>query len=172
MNAAPSDPASLQNLYDLITPPPVPWCPPAPGWYVVGGVVLLLALWAGRVWWRRWRAATSRRLALAELRRLEARAGDAAQRASALQELPVLLKRTALAAFPRQEVASLSGNAWLAFLDRTGHTSAFTHGLGQLLPVLSYDPDAAGRLAAYEVTELFDVVATWIQHHAVAPTAG
>ena len=53
-----------------------------------------------------------------------------AYRRAALQELATadagaisaILKRTALAAFPREQVASLSGAEWLAFLDRTGGT--------------------------------------------------
>ena len=96
-------------------------------------------------------------------------AADEAQRGPALRELPELVKRTALAAFPRQQVASLSGAAWLEFLDRTGHTDAFTHGRGQLLPVLSYDPHASSRLEAQEVEELFSVVHRWMRHHVASP---
>jgi hypothetical protein len=167
MSAAAADPTSLENLYDIIPPPPVPWWPPAPGWYVVGVVVLALAVWAGWSWWRRWQAAAYRRAALAVLQQLKTRAADEAQRTSALRELPELVKRTALAAFPRQQVAALSGVTWLAFLDRTGHTNAFSHGRGQLLPVLSYDPHAASRLDAQSVDELFSVVSHWIQDHSV-----
>jgi hypothetical protein len=167
MSTAPSDPTSLENLYDIVIPAPVPWWPPAPGLYVVGAVVLALAVWAGWSWWRRWRAAAYRRAALAALQQLKARTADETQRAPALQELPELVKRTALAAFPRQQVAALSGVAWLAFLDRTGRTNAFSHGQGQLLPVLSYDPHAASRLDAQSMDELFSVVAHWIQDHSV-----
>src|SRR5262245_21438605 len=151
--AAPTDPTSLQNLYDIITPAPVPWWPPAPGWYVVGGVVLILVVWAGWRWWKHWQAAAYRRAALTELQQLKMRTIDNVQRVPALQALPALVKRTALVAFPRQEVASLSSTAWLEFLDCTGHTDAFTRGRGQLLPVLSYDPHAASRLAAQDMAE-------------------
>jgi hypothetical protein len=161
----------LQNLYDIITPLPIPWWPPAPGWYVVGGVALALAVWAGWCRWRRWQAAAYRRAALTELRQLQARTADNAQRVSALQELPALVKRTALAAFPRQAVASLSSTAWLEFLDHTGHTNAFTHGRGQLLPVLSYDPHAASRLNVQDIAELFSVVSDWMRHHSQAAVA-
>ncbi|OEU81647.1 MAG: hypothetical protein BA873_04010 [Desulfobulbaceae bacterium C00003063] len=37
-----SDPASLENLHDIIPPQPIPWFPPAPGWYALGISVLLL----------------------------------------------------------------------------------------------------------------------------------
>lgn len=171
MSVAPADPTSLENLHDIILPPPVPWWPPAPGWYVVGSVVLVLAVWAGWHGWRRWQAAAYRRAALTELQRLKAQTADDAQRSLALQELPALVKRTALAAFPRQAVASLSSTAWLEFLDHTGYTRAFTNGRGQLLPALSYDPHAASRLDAQEVEELFSVVSGWIRHHSLAPEA-
>jgi uncharacterized protein DUF4381 len=171
MAAAPTDPTSLQHLYDIITPPPIPWWPPAPGWYVLGGAALVLAAWAGWRGWRYWQAAAYRRAALSELQQLKTRTADNVQRVSALQELPALVKRTALVAFPRQEVASLSSTAWLEFLDRTGHTDAFTRGGGQCLPVLFYDPHAASRLASQDTAELFRVVAHWMRHHSHAPEA-
>jgi hypothetical protein len=158
---------SLDRLHDIVVPPPVPWWPPAPGWWVVGALALALgAIGAWRAW-KAWRAAAYRRAALAELRGLEARSADAARREAALREVPALVKRTALAAFPRPRVASLSGAAWLAFLDRTGRTDAFTRGGGQVLPALAYDP-AAARMDATAAGELFRIVRTWIGTHDVA----
>jgi hypothetical protein len=165
MGAAPADPTSLDNLYDIVMPLPVPWWPLAPGWYVVGGVVLALVIWAVWKGWKRWQAAAYRRAALAELQRLQARTADDAQREFALQELPELVKRTALAAFPRQQVASLSGASWLEFLDHTGHTNAFTHGQGKRLPALAYDPHTAGRLDAHDAGALCNIISRWIRGH-------
>jgi hypothetical protein len=163
--AATADPTSLDNLFDIVLPPPVPWWPPAPGWFVVAGVLLLLVLWIARRAWKRWRAAAYRRAALAEWQQLKARAADPEQRQAALRYLPELLKRTALAAFPREEVASLSGMDWLRFLDCTGHTNAFMHGRGRLLPDLAYDPQAAAHLDTATVEELFGIVRRWIRGH-------
>ena len=47
------DPSSLDNLFDIVVPPPVSWWPPAPGWYVVGGLAIALAVWAARRGWQR-----------------------------------------------------------------------------------------------------------------------
>jgi hypothetical protein len=169
--AASVDPTNLENLYDIVTPPPVPWWPPAPGWFVVGGVVLVLI---ARVAWRAWKrrqAAAYRRAGLAEWQRLKVMAADPGQREAALRQLPELMKRTALAAFPREEVAPLSGSAWLRFLDRTGHTDAFTHGCGQLLPDLSYNPQATADLDAATVEALFAIARRWIRGHSTAAAA-
>jgi hypothetical protein len=153
-----------------VVPPPMPWWPPAPGWFVVGGVLLVLVFWGAWRAWRRWRAAAYRRTALAEWRQLKARAADPRprEREIALRQLPELVKRVALAAFPREAVASLSGEAWLRFLDRTGHTDSFTHGRGRLLPELAYDPRLAARLDASTVEDLFRIVQRWIRGHSTA----
>jgi hypothetical protein len=95
-------------------------------------------------------------------------AADPGHREAALRHLPELVKRAALAAFPREVVASLSGVEWLRFLDRTGHTDAFTHGRGQLLPELAYDPRLAAQLDAAAVEDLFCVVRRWIRGHSTA----
>jgi hypothetical protein len=88
-----------------------------------------------------------------------------------LRQLPELVIRTALAAFPREAVASLSGIAWLRFLDRTGRTDAFMHGRGQLLSELAYDPRLSAQLDPAAVDELFTVVRRWIGEHSTAVEA-
>ena len=81
------------------------------------------------------------------------------------------MKRTALAAFPREAVASLSGMEWLRFLDRTGHTDAFTRGPGGILSELAYDPKLATRLDTAAVEALFRLVRRWIRGHSTAAEA-
>ena len=165
MSTTAADPTSLENLFDLVVPPPVPWWPPAPGWFVVGGMVLVLGFWGAWRAWGRWRAAAYRRAALAEWRQLKAQAADSGHSEIALRHLPELVKRVALAAFPREAVASLSGETWLRFLDRTGHTDAFTRGRGQLLPALAYDPRLVAQLDASTTDDLFRIVYRWICDH-------
>jgi hypothetical protein len=140
------DPASLDRLHDVVAPLPVPWWPPAPGWYWVLGTLMLLlvvALVRGLLSWQRNRY---RREALAEWRRQETLLRDPSQRTVALAGLAELIKRTALSAFPREQVASLTGPDWLAFLDRTGSTKDFTAGPGEILEKAAYDPRTASEL--------------------------
>lgn len=153
-----SDPTSLQRLHDIIVPPPIPWWPPAPGWLWLLALValLLLALLVrGLV---RWQKNRYRREALAELKRLLTQ-GDSA---SALAGMSELLKRTAVTAFPRGEVARLTGPEWFAFLDRTGGTR-FSSSLGEGLEQSVYlgSQDAADPALAAEVRR-------WIKRHQVA----
>ena len=103
------DPASLENLRDIVAPPPVPWWPPAPGWVFLLTVLGLIAVLVAVRGWRRWRADAYRRAALRELRGAES-----------IGMIAELLKRAALAASPRTQVASLTGSAWVNWLAQTG----------------------------------------------------
>lgn len=160
-----TDPASLENLHDIVVPGPVPWWPPAPGWYVVAFGLLLFLSWMGWKILRDRRANHYRRVALGELQRLRSLAAVAATREQALQQLPGLLKRTALAAFPRTEVAALSGDDWLRFLDRTGQTDAFTRGAGRRLSIVAYDPQRGASFSAADLEGLLEVSRKWILNH-------
>jgi len=134
----------LQGLADIVTPLPVSWLPQTWGWAVLGVVLLILLSWI--LWrWRRAREANRyRREALAELEGLKDVTG-----------IPPLLKRTALAAWPREKVASLSGAQWVAFLKVSGP-------LADLLNDAEYRnvsvPDKEARAAAKR----------WIEGHRVS----
>jgi hypothetical protein len=93
------------------------------------------------------------------------------RRAQALSEIPVLLKRTALSAFPRSEVASLSSEKWLAFLDKTMGGKDFTEGEGWLLAELAYAPvQRAAQLTDEQIGILFHLVRRWIKGHVAVHT--
>ena len=154
-----SDPASLDNLRDIVTPDPVSWWPLAPGWWVVilaGCLLAAIGAWRGV---SRWRANAYRREALAKLGSAES-----------IADVACLLKRTALGAYPRSSVASLTGEAWCRFLTESSREpmpqdvskaltrDLFRHG----------DSDASDSLRSYAVS--------WIRNHRLAsvsrPTRG
>lgn len=141
----------LADLRDIHLPEPVSWWPPAPGWWLL--VLLALALLAVLGWWlrRAWRRHRRRARVEAELDALLAahRAGGDARALAA--GVSLLLKRVALARWPRPEVAGLSGADWLAFLDRTGGHGDFADGPGRALARAGYgapEPVEAEALGA------------------------
>lgn len=152
------DPSDLSNLRDIVLPPPVSYWPPAPGWWVLAVLLAaLLALLLVRQLIRH-RHDAYRREALRELAALPAPLD-----ASGAQALSAILKRTALVAFPRSDVAGLTGAAWLRFLDTTGRMQAFERGPAAPLPQIalgaSVDADErAIRTAAHD----------WIRRHRAA----
>ncbi|MBI1195228.1 MAG: DUF4381 family protein [Gammaproteobacteria bacterium] len=120
--------ADLSQLRDIHLPAPVPWWPPAPGWWAVAAATLLTVALAWILYRRhrqnRWRRSALAALALVRESLPEHQTG----------QLSVLLRRVAISRFPRQEVAGLTGQDWLAFLDRTlDGGDAFRAGAGRVL---------------------------------------
>jgi cbb3-type cytochrome oxidase subunit 3 len=159
--------SGLEKLHEILLPEPVSWMPQTIGWYVVFGLVLLVVGWWVYRSLRRFQKNRYRRLALAELAVIERELQQPERRGKALAEIPFLLKWTALAAFPRIDVAGLSGERWLAFLDKTMGGKGFTEGVGCLLPELAYG--LALRIADISdetIYKLLHLVRRWIKMHA------
>lgn len=125
-------------LRELHLPPPVGWWPPAPGWWLLAALFLCALGWLLWRAWQNWRRAAPRRLALAELARLQ-RTWQNERDVSALgARLSPLLRRAMLAYAPRAQVAGLTGQAWLAWLDRGFDDRPFSTGPGRCLESLPY----------------------------------
>ena len=136
-----NDQYSLDKLRDIVIPEPPPLWPLAPGMWVLIGLALLTLL---LIAWQ-WRAARRRNA--------YRRAGlSLLNSASSARDVSVLVKRVALAAFPREAVASLYGKEWAAFLNRTCPRGDFS-ALGMT------DPDAIPD------STVMSLAATWIRHH-------
>ena len=144
-----ADPADLSNLRDLALPAAVSWWPPAPGWWIVAAAGIAIAAMASASAVARHRRNAYRREAL---------------RALASADLPAIsaiLKRAALTAWPREQVAGLSGAAWLSFLDRTGRTTAFTSGAGRDLEAASF----GGTVSTDAAEAVRQAARTWLRSH-------
>ena len=111
----PADP--LAALRDIHVPDPPEFWPPAPGWIAVCILVAAAVLAAAIIAARRWRAGWARREALAGLRALRARHQAGASGAEIAVELSTLMRRAALARHPREEVAGLTGERWITWLE-------------------------------------------------------
>ncbi|KPK14138.1 MAG: hypothetical protein AMJ67_16675 [Betaproteobacteria bacterium SG8_41] len=143
---------ALEGLNDIVVPEPVSLLPQAPGWIALGVVAIALLVTFAVLALRRYRRNAYRREALMLVE------------ATPLDSLPALVKRVALAAAPRAEVASLTGDDWLAFLDRSYGGDGFSDGPGRALASLSFEPSAIDQRSS---ADLRDLVATWIRKHRV-----
>jgi hypothetical protein len=153
-----SDPASLSNLRDLALPHPIAWWPVQPGWWIIFAGLLALAAFAGFKGLRAYHADAYRRMALAELEEMRRRPPGALA-----PVLAALIKRTALAAFPRDQVAALTGDEWFEFLDRTGHRNVFSGGTGTALLRASVDPKRV--LSEDEAKQALAAARYWVRRH-------
>ena len=104
----PNAPDPLQDLRDVHMPDPISWWPPAFGWWMIMGLLIIggsLIIW---VWAYRQRT-RPRRLALAQLKDVKQQYAAHVDDHWAITQLSHLVRRVALAAFPRSHVAGLSG---------------------------------------------------------------
>jgi hypothetical protein len=133
-------------LRGLHLPDAIGWWPLAPGWWVLAAVLLVGAVLLVRAWLARRAHSAARRRALRkleEIRSAYAYHGDPVVFGAEVSEL---LRRAMLAYAPRGEIAGLTGDAWLAWLDRDLDESRFLRGAGRVLIELPYrNPETAAK---------------------------
>jgi len=149
-------PQLMELMHGLVMPDPVTWLPVTSGWRILFAwllAVLIIVVWYGLMRRRRNRY---RREALAALKSIDSESElgpfEMAQR------IAMLLKRTALAAYPRSQVASLSGSEWAEFLIASANKDRQITETAELLAGAAYRPDADGRL-------LSGPARRWIRKH-------
>ncbi len=125
-------------IRDLHLPQAIGWWPLAPGWWVL---IVLAVIGLGYLLYRayrKWCWNAARRIALAELARVKGEYASGMDAVTLAIELSELLRRTMLAYAPRAEVARLTGQRWLQWLDRGFDDQPFSTGSGQSLETLPY----------------------------------
>lgn len=165
-----TDPASLQNLHDIVMPGVVSWWPVASGWYVLSSLVLITVAWFGYSSLKDWVNNRYRRTALNELRLLATGICNEGEHDSSLRQIPVLLKRAALTAYPRRQVASLSGKNWYDFLNSKVKEPVFTESVIAVLDLVSYSKGDLETLDPGASKALLNASKYWLQNHQVVAT--
>jgi len=147
----PSAPAPNLELRDIHLPDGITWWPPAPGWWLLlFSMVLLILLTVYII--RRIKARRLHKAALQEFKTIQQAYAQHADDQQLVTALSIWLRRVCLSFYPRVEVASLTGPAWLVFLDtglaKTNQPARFSEGPGQVLisapyqAVVQVDTDA------------------------------
>lgn len=143
----------LSDLRDIHLPDPGGFWPPAPGWWVLLAVGLIVIAGSILILYRRYRRNRWLGLALAELAELER---TARQDHRWFTDMNRLLKRSARVRFPERHPDSLSGHAWIDFLSETcpgnsaRHTPVFTALVeSSWRPETNGDPDQILATAKY-----------------------
>lgn len=148
-------PQLLDRMHELALPEPVSWIPQTPGWWVL--LAWLLAMAAFGAWQigayrhrNRYRREALRRLAMIE--------SQAGRRPGTAAQIAGLLKRTALVAYPRRQVANLYGADWAQFLCQSANDDAQVVAAAHNLAMAAYQPDVDGAA-------LCQPARRWIQLH-------
>jgi hypothetical protein len=152
------DPTELP-LRDLHLPDPIGWWPLAPGWWFLIALAAAGLGWLLLKAWRRHQFNAPRRYAIRSLARVEAEYLTHRNPVLLGQQLSELLRRGMLAYAPRHEVAGLTGESWLAWLDNGLPVPYFHTEGGKSLLQLPYrnpegdfsDVDVSAMLAAVKM---------------------
>lgn len=146
----------LSQLHDIHLPEPIGWWPIAPGWYLLALILvtagLLIALFCHRYYLH----GRARRAALRALADYQKQYQHDANSQACTANISMLLKRVALAYYPRTRVAGLQGEAWIAFLNSTAKGVNFNSVRMQLLE-LPWKPSQNSKLQP-----LFQTAQKWI----------
>lgn len=159
------NPSPLDQLADIHLPTSVSWWPLAPGWWALLAL-LVIAFIAIFVWRYRMQQNRYRKLARHELDRIYNEYQNTRDAAKFLHETSVLLRRTALTAYPQTFNASIKGHAWLAWLDsvcpqkNAGTAPRFDSECGQQLLTASYQKNPA-----IDAASLYAVCSYWLAQH-------
>lgn len=143
---------ALGDFAEVASPAAISWWPQTTGWWWLGAIVLALVLYRGWKKLRHWYRNRYRREAVERLQRIDSTGNSA----TLVADINRLLKLTALAAFSRDQVARLSGEDWVVFLNRQCPEAPFAAEEARLLAEAAYtgapvDTAAGRRLLAASV---------------------
>ena len=136
------DPTQLA-LRDLHLPEAIGWWPLAPGWWLLIALAVLGLGWLLLRAWRKRQFNAARRYAIRALAAVEAEYRENHNPVALGHQVSSLLRRAMLAYAPRHEVAGLTGESWLEWLDRGLPVPYFhTEGGKSLLQLPYRDPQS------------------------------
>lgn len=152
----------LGEFVEVVSPASISWLPQTPGWAILGVILFALLLHQG---WRRlqqWYRNRYRREAIARLAQIDIPPREASEGDVWLIEMNKLLKITALAAYPREQVARLSGLEWAEFLNQGCPEPPFSAEQKELLATGIYQ---TAQIEERTRQQLMTASLTWVRTH-------
>jgi hypothetical protein len=143
-------------LKDIHLPEAISWFPPAIGWWLL---LILVPLLIALIYWlyKRLTRKTALKIAKQQLQVIKDSTKDNTYK---LAQLSALLRRVAISTAPREQTASLTGQAWLAFLDGSSKEKPFSAGAGRCLIDAPYRRTA---LTNVEISQLISLCEDWLK---------
>jgi hypothetical protein len=153
------NPDLLSQLRDIHSAPPLGWWPPAPGWWVIALLVLVVLAWTGRRLLAAYRVRMRRKQMLVWVDHLNESINPQREPQAYLSTLNRIFKLVALRAFPDQHCAALAGQDWTNFLRGKMKLSKSSDSLS-VLASGPYDP-----APQFDPVILSELTRNWIRQH-------
>ncbi len=142
----------LSQLRDIHAASEPGWWPPAPGWWLLVLIVLVLVFLALRYVYNKWLAIRRRRRLLSELNDITDGLDPEENPHEYLARLNRFFRAIALRAFPGTACARLQGSEWVSFIQSLLPDGLSSEGLSALAsgpyqPTPEFDPGSLEKLA-------------------------
>jgi len=152
------------ELRDIHLPEPISWWPLAPGWWILAASILLLIIIAfiiRKVYQRR----QIKRDIAAELQHIKQRYADTQSNIELARSLSILLRRVSITCYPNHDVAGMTGEDWLHWLDQVqdnnkANNKSFDSDTGRQLLSAPYLPDDA--VIDFDAQALIRLCESWL----------
>ncbi|GMR01665.1 MAG: DUF4381 domain-containing protein [Gammaproteobacteria bacterium] len=152
------------NLRDIHLPEPISWWPLAPGWWILVACIIfvILTLFIAR---KIYQARQLKRDITAELEQIKQQFKKTQNKSQLARSLSVLLRRANITYNPTSNIAGLTGDDWLTWLDDTNKSSTadtrFQSDTGKILLSAPYLPENAAL--DFNARELIHLCESWLQ---------
>jgi len=148
-------------LKDIHLPDSFLWWPPAPGWWALGIMLIVVLLLLPKLWrWLRYKPVRS--LSLKEFYLIRKNYQQQADHKQTLQAITALLRRTVMSKSGRIGHAGIIGDDWLKQLNLMSNKDCFTLAQGELLKHGRYQPFIQDQMTG-EIDSLLQSCESWIK---------
>ncbi len=149
------------NLRDIQLPEPISWWPIAHGWWLLLAltVIIIIALYASI---KIYRARQLKRDIGVELVKIKQQFLQSNNKTQLVKALSVLLRRASISYYPKTNIAGLTGEDWLQWLDSRNHKAGvqFQSNTGKILLSAPYLPQHADL--DYDANALINLCENWL----------
>lgn len=151
------------NLRDIHLPEPISWWPLAPGWWILLAAALLFiaVLLISR---KIYRSRQLKRDIKAELELIKSQFQTTQNKSQLAKSLSILLRRASISFYPETNIAGLTGEHWLNFLDKTtakpSANISFNSSAGQILLTAPYLPE--NTELDFDALSLINLCESWL----------
>ncbi len=152
------------ELRDIHLPDPISWWPIAPGWWllivslflIITVIFILRKIYLGK---------QLKRDITAELENIKQQFYKTQNKSQLAKSLSILLRRASITYYPENNIAGLTGNNWLNYLDITNSNASsdrvFQSDTGEVLLSAPYLPD--NSIQDYDAQALIQLCESWLR---------
>ena len=159
----------ILNLRDIHLPEPISWWPIAPGWWIIIASILLIiaVVFISR---KVYISKQLKRDIKDELKNIKQQFQQTQNKSQLAKSLSILLRRASISYYPKADIAGLTGDHWLSYLDDSNTNSSsnnrFQSDIGNVLLTAPYLPDhclSDNSRLDFDAQKLIHLCDSWLQ---------